>query len=76
LFVLEDARLLALATACQAVRGERQPILRYGLSAVVDGDETSVHEVLGFSKDAVLEQNTVVNSQLFERSVYVAGKVS
>mmetsp|Transcript_25301 Transcript_25301/g.45582 ORF Transcript_25301/g.45582 Transcript_25301/m.45582 type:complete len:215 (+) Transcript_25301:763-1407(+) len=53
LFVLEEARLLASATACQAVRGERQPELRYGPSTVVDGDETSVHDVLGFSNEAV-----------------------
>ncbi len=45
---------MASATACQAVRGERQPRLRYGLNAVVDGDKTSVHDVIGFSNDAVL----------------------
>ena len=53
-FVPGEARALASATAYHAVRGERQPELRYGPSAVVDGDETSVHDVLGFSNEAHL----------------------
>ena len=50
---LDDAFLFASAIACHAFRGERHPKLRYGLSTVVDGVDTSVHDVLGFSKEAV-----------------------
>lgn len=50
--VFDEAFAFAADTACQAVRGEMHPTLKYGLSTVVDGDDTSVHEVLGFSNDA------------------------
>jgi hypothetical protein len=54
LFVLDAARFFALSMACQTVRGERHPRLRYGDRTVVEGDETAVHEVFGFSNEAVL----------------------
>ena len=61
-FAFEDARLLAVATSCHTVRGDRHPKLRYGLNAVVDGEESSVHDVFGFSKDAVLQYDMEMNN--------------
>lgn len=54
LLVFGAALFLAFSTACQALRGERHPKLKYGDITVVEGDDTAVHEVLGFSNDAVL----------------------
>jgi hypothetical protein len=51
LLVFDEALAFASDTACQTVRGEMHPTLKYGLSTVVDGD-MSVQEVLGFSNDA------------------------
>ena len=59
LFVFDAALFFALSIACQTVRGERHPMLRYGDKTVVEGADTVVHDVRGFSNDAVLKNEDI-----------------